>query len=318
MEYEINGGINTITGDVERLEAHGGVLYVKGEVGTLVHHGGVMYDQRPSNRVEYRTDKMSDEERWRYKQRISELERKLNLSVCECMKLRDKLAKEVVEQPDDDVLIQRINLLQSKLRQEKEEGEKQRKEVEELKWRLDAVTEIANSRSCDNCATKRNEQYVNDEMFDVLFTFINLFPFTTDSDLSFEFGINQGQVRYIANILRLAKSPEARREAVEYLKRQHSEMIERRGGDQGNHHAKSVEKVARNGKVLKTYKSAKAAAKDCGLCDKTIRDYCQDYFKAKRYTRDGFTFRYKEHKTKMNYGKEREETTAANRRKDEA
>lgn len=82
MEYEINGGVNTITGDVERLEVHGGVLYVKGKVGTLVHHGGVMYDQRPSNRVEYRTDKMSDEERWRYKQRISELERKLNLSVC--------------------------------------------------------------------------------------------------------------------------------------------------------------------------------------------------------------------------------------------
>ena len=48
MEYEINGGVNTITGDVERLEAHGGVLYVKGKVGTLVHHGGVMYDQRPS------------------------------------------------------------------------------------------------------------------------------------------------------------------------------------------------------------------------------------------------------------------------------
>jgi hypothetical protein len=39
-------------------------------------------------------------------------------------------------------------------------------------------------------------------------------------------------VRYIAKILRLSKSPEARREARERLKRHGIEMIERRGGDQ--------------------------------------------------------------------------------------
>ena len=46
---------------------------------------------------------------------------------------------------------------------------------------------------------------INDEMFDVLFTFINLYPFTSDRDLAFEFGITKAQVKTIANILKMAK-----------------------------------------------------------------------------------------------------------------
>ena len=62
MEYNINGGVNTVTGDVDWLEVHAGVVYLKGNVKTVVHIGGEIYDQRPSNRVEYRTDHISDEE----------------------------------------------------------------------------------------------------------------------------------------------------------------------------------------------------------------------------------------------------------------
>lgn len=106
MEYEVNGGVNTITGDVEWLEAHGGVLYVKGKVGTLVHHGGVMYDQRPSNRVEYRTDRMSEEERQRFRRRIAELERRLILERNRHIALYDaigSLLKETKENPEKDL-----------------------------------------------------------------------------------------------------------------------------------------------------------------------------------------------------------------------
>ncbi len=47
-----------------------------------------------------------------------------------------------------------------------------------------------------------------------------------------ELGVSITTLRYIAKVLRLAKSPEARREAKERLKRHGIEMIERRGGDQ--------------------------------------------------------------------------------------
>ena len=94
-------------------------------------------------------------------------------------------------------------------------------------------------------------------MFDVLFTFINLYPFTSDRDLAFEFGITKAQVKTIANILKMVKSPEARREAADYLQRQQRELIQRRGGDQGNHFMRPVEKVARNGRVIETYDSVR-------------------------------------------------------------
>ena len=231
MEYEINGGVNTITGDVEWLEVHGGVLYVKGNVGTLVHSGGVMYDQRPSNRVEYRTDKMSEEERRKYRQRIAELENKLSRSESECLKLREKLGKQETETPPDDVLVMRIVHLQDELARERD-GRKQ--EVDELKLRLDATLEVLNKTHRDYIdATERESRLSDsDDLIDMLATLVNLYPFTTDSDLSFEFGIKVEQVRYIAKILKLAKSTEARREAVDYLRKQHIEFIQRRGGNQ--------------------------------------------------------------------------------------
>ena len=119
-EYHINGGANTIEGDVEWLEVHAGVVYLKGKVGTVVHTGGVIYDQRPSNRVEYRTDHISDEERSKYRRRIAELEKRLSTSEAECLKLHEKLGKEEAEtQPDDDVLVSKINHLQLELDKER-------------------------------------------------------------------------------------------------------------------------------------------------------------------------------------------------------
>ena len=301
MEYNIHGGMNTITGDVERLEAHGGVLYVKGNVGTLVQHGGVMYDQRPSNRVEYRTDKMSDEERWKYKRQIEELQRRIDRSERECLKLREKLGKQETEAPDDDILVRRIDSLQAQLIQERKAHEQ---EVEELKWRLEAITDIANGRNRKLYEDETNGHYigVTDDSLDVLFTLINDYIISNDTDLSDEYGIPLGTIKYLAKILRLAKSPEERHEARDRLKRHNFEIIERRGGDQG-HNAQFVEMVSKDGKVLQTFRNAIQAAKKTGLCDKTIRSYCNSYETYRRYTKNGLTFRYKKQKSN---GKETE------------
>lgn len=299
MEYNIHGGVNTITGDAEKIEVHGGVLYVKGNVETLVHHGGVLYDQRPSTRVEYRTDRMSEEERCKYRQRIADLERKLSRCESECLKLREKLEKVVEEQPDDDVLFRRINTLDKKLIQEREAH---RKEVDELNWRLEAVTEIANGRNRKLYEDETNGHFigVTDYTLDVLFTLINEYPISIDRDLAEDYGISMSTLKYIAKVLNLVKSPEQRREARDKLKRHGIDLVERRGGDQGNHtYAKPIEKVSRNGRVIATYASMKEAVADNPHGADTIRTFCQKYGKKTRtYTKEGYTFRYKKHNNK--------------------
>ena len=229
MEYEVNGGVNTITGDVEWLEAHGGVLYVKGKVWTLVHHGGVMYDQRPSNRVEYRTDKMSEEERWKYRQRISELESRLSRKESECLKLREKLGKQETETPPDDVLVMRIESLEAQLQRERED---RKREVDDLKERIDVALEINAKLRKKTAPEIGHSQEIADKHVDILASLMALYPFTPDKDLVLEFNIPVDRIRDLARILGVVKSTEARREAVEYLRKQHIEFIQRRGGNQ--------------------------------------------------------------------------------------
>lgn len=231
METEIHGGVNTLTGDVEWLDVHGGVLYVKGNVGKLVHHGGVIYDQRPSNRIEYRTDKSVGDDFLRFQIKIRDLKEKLNRSEGEKLKLREKLEKCGTDTPPDDVLVRRIESLQAQLIQERKAHEQ---EVDELKWRLDAVTDIANGRNRKLYEDETNGHYigVTDDSLEVLFSLINEYVISNDNVLADEYGIPIKTIKYIANVLRLAKSPEERREARERLKRHHLDLIERRGGNQ--------------------------------------------------------------------------------------
>ena len=230
---EINGGIHTIDGDVEHLDAHGGVYYVKGNVGTLVHHGGVLYDQRPLNRVEYRTDRMTEEERQRFRQRIAELERRLNRSESECLKLREKIGKEEAETPPDDVLVMRIESLKAQLERERKAH---RIEVEELNERIDVAMEInAKLRRRQYNSISNNSEVskqIAENHIDILATLLSLFPYTPTGDLMLEFGLPREKIRYVASILVQVKSKEARKEAVEYLRKQGIELVERRGGDQ--------------------------------------------------------------------------------------
>ena len=286
MEYNIHGGVNTVTGDVERMEVHGGVVRLKGNVGTVVHTGGVIYDQR----VEYK-DRMSAKERDGYKRQIDELKLRLSKSEDECLILREKLGKEEAKIPSDDVLVARIESLQDELAKERAE---RKQEADYLKERLDvALTELNDyHRDYNDAIMYEAGVSVDDEMFDTLYTLINLYPFTTDGDLSFEFGITREQVKTIARILKLTKTKEARQEAADYLRRQHIELIQRRGGDQGKHGEKPVEQISKRGKMIASFASAIEAAKATGYCERTVRTYCRR--KKKIFTKEGFTFRYKD------------------------
>jgi hypothetical protein len=233
MDYQVHGGANTFTGDIESLVAHGGVFYIYGNVGSMVQHGGVTYDHRPvkADRIQIVTDKMSDQERERLNGKIRRLQDLLDRSNSDCEYLRKKLKKSGSDEPSDNVLVQRIDLLRSQLAKEREAHKRQ---IEELEWRLEAVTDIANGRNERLYEDETNGHYigVTDNSLDVLFTLINEYPIGIDGDIAKDFGISIDAVKKIAKVLRLTKSPEARREAKERLKRHGIKMVERRGGDQ--------------------------------------------------------------------------------------
>ena len=292
-DFEIHGGVTTLPGDVDHLDMHGGICYLKGKVGSMTHYGGVVYDQRPSNRVEIRESEMSQQLKRYYQNRINELETKVMKLDYERSVLRgrlDKLKEIDPEQDPDDVLVQRICTLRNELAKEKEAH---KKDVDDLNYRINTILRELNGYHHDYYDSIIHEQdlAINDEMFDVLFTFINLYPFTSDRDLAFEFGITKVQVKTIAKILKMVKSPEARREAADYLQRQHRELIQRRGGNQGNHFTRPVEKVARNGRVVATYKSVLDSADMNNPSHNAINNHCSG--KVKGYSNAGYKYRYK-------------------------
>jgi len=291
MDYHIKGGMNTITGDVDWLEVHAGAVYLKGKVKTLVHTGGVIYDQRPSDRVEYRTDHISEEERSRYRRRIAELENRLSKSEAECLNLRKKLESISNGLPEDDVLVAKIEHLQIEL-DNKRKGRKQ--EVDDLKERLSVAMEINAKLRCDT-GRETVSQEIADRHVDILASLMALYPFTPDKDMELEFNIPAGRIREVARVLGVIKSPEARREAREYLQRQHIEFIQRRGGNQGNFPmSKPVEKISRNGRVIQTYDTITEAEEDTKHAAETIRNMCKAYDTKRRYTKEGYTFRFRD------------------------
>ena len=231
-EYNLSGGVNTIS-NASVVYANGGVYYLKGNIGSLHINGGVIYDQRQvkTDRVQIVADKMSDQERERLNDKLRRLQDLLDRSNRDNEYLRKKLNESDSDEPNDNVLVQHIDQLRSQLAKEREAH---RKQIDELEWRLKAVTDIANGRNkrIYEDETNGHPVAVTDASFDVLFTLINEYPISNDVDMAEELGVSITTLRYIAKVLRLAKSPEARREAKERLKRHGIEMIERRGGDQ--------------------------------------------------------------------------------------
>lgn len=295
-KYIINSGSHSITEPVETLIAHGGVYYIRGDIGSLTLHGGVVYDQRPSNRVEYRTEKMTEEERRKYENKIYNLEVKLSNANHEVLMLREKLRESQANDDDrtqsDDVLVRRIISLQNELEAEKAAH---KKEVEELKERIGVAMEINAKLRTGIKDTDHRSEEIADKHIDILATLMSLYPFTPDGDIEMEFGLPRTKIKYVAQVLGGIKSKEARQEAVEYLAKQDRELIQRRGGAQINHYSRPVEQVAKNGRVINTFISVTEAQETTGYDQATVRSHCQRYNnrKLRRYTKEGFTFRYK-------------------------
>lgn len=235
-----------------------------------------------------------------YNARLSHENSYLNTKLSELRaELEKRKAAKPEETPPDDVLVMRINDLRLQLETEREAH---RKEVDELKWRIDSLLDEVNCRHRLIYEDETEGHYigVTDNTLDVLFTLINEYPIATDNDLTEEYGISMASLKYIAKTLHLAKNPEQRREARERLRRHNIDLIERRGGDQGNHsNAIPVDKVGKYGKLLKSYSSMKEAEADCHIAAETIKAHCERYHKSKRYfTKEGFTFRYKDNENK--------------------
>ena len=287
--------MNTIPGNIDHLDMHGGVCYLNGNVDSMTHYGGIVYDQRHSDRVEIRESEMSQQLKRYYQKRIEELETNVMKLDYERSMLRSKLdkLKEIdPEQDSDDVLVQRICTLRNELDKEKEAH---KKDVEDLNYRLDVAMDINASLRHRIDDEERKSQEIADRHVDILASLMALYPFTPTEDLSFEFGLPPNRISYVATALKVVKSKDERDQAREYLQKQGLQLVDRRGGDQGNYpDATPVDKVGKYGRLIKSYDSLKAAARDNGLCAETVRDHCNRYHKAnKLFTKDGYTFRFK-------------------------
>jgi hypothetical protein len=241
---------------MDDLHIHGGVVHQVTCMGDVYMHGGVVntmvvqgdckqsggFINRCIQRRVAQTVYHESEPKVVYRDRVVYKDRKVfcnnpglssenaNLKG-ENEKLRQALKERDEKQPSDDILISKIRRLESQL---KEERGQHKKQVDELEWRLKAVTDIVNGRNerIYEEESQDSQIEVTDDSFDVLFTLINEYPIGIDGDIAEYLGISLNMVKTIAKVLRLAKSPEARREARERLKRHGIEMIERRGGDQ--------------------------------------------------------------------------------------
>ena len=191
----------------------------------------------------------------------------------------------------------RENYLYTKAMEAKAENDRLRRKIEELNERVDAALEVNASlreelRKARNSVDRHaRSQAIADEHVDILATLLSLYPYTPDKQLVYEFGLPQHRIHDVAVTLGLMKSKEARQEAVEYLRRQDRQIVERRGGDKGNHvNTKPILMTSRNGRLRRTFQSLRECHDETGYCIKTIRQICDS--KRKKYTSDGYTFRF--------------------------
>lgn len=256
-DVQVNGDLHMHGGVIKRMVVKGDCQQFGGIVERrIIQRIGVAETEQPKviyrDRVVYRDkvvyrDRPADPKISSLQAYNSQLSAKLRRANDEIAKLNLELAKiraakqEPAESSEDNVLIARIEHLQNQLANEREEW---KRKVDELEWRLKAVTDIANGRNERIYEDETKGYYigVSDDSLDVLFTLINEYPINCDKDLAEEYGISMSTLKHIAKVLRLAKSPEQRREARERLQRHGSDLIERRGGDHGNQFKKSKNK----------------------------------------------------------------------------
>ena len=173
------------SGVFDTIDTHGGDVYIYGgkvehlntQGGDVKQYGGTIEECR--ERVIYRVV---------YKDIVKYIDNPRQQSVIDSLKAEIDRLKAKLDDPDDDILVRRIESLKAQLIQERKAHEQ---EVDELKWRLDAITDIANGRNRKLYEDETNGHYigVTDDSLDVLFTLINDYAISNNTDIAEEYGI---------------------------------------------------------------------------------------------------------------------------------
>lgn len=132
------------------------------------------------------------------------------------------------------------------------------------------------------CTDKKEKERNIDKRTDLLATMLAMYPNCKTSEISKQLGISKQIIRLYAGLFGIHKSKELR----SGINRQNGDHPKK--GIQPN--AKAVEKVARNGRVVATYRSTTEAARANGIKEKTMSKSC---VKNLKIYRDGYLYRYK-------------------------
>ena len=233
----------------------------------------------------------SDEELRRLRRRIEELESKLSISQIEVRQLRAK-AKEPNTSDTDKQQQAKIKKLENEIIRTRNEN---LNTIGALRDKVESLQRVNRDLTSRLVIAKREIELekatVLDRNIDVFATIMAAFPFTPISKLAKEFEVDRKRIIRDAELCGVEKSTELRAEAKDYLARQGLKLDDDRGGDQGNHYMRPVEKVARNGRVVATYKSVSEAADMNNLSPNAINDHCHGNVKG--YSNAGYKYRYK-------------------------
>ena len=233
----------------------------------------------------------SEEELRRLRRRIEELETKLYLSQNEARELRAK-AKEPKVSVISKHQLEETKKLEKELAKVRNEN---LNTIGVLRDEVDALKMVNRELSAQLAKAKRDIESGRaanfDKQMDAFATIMAAFPFTPTKKLAGEFEVAPRRIEQNAELCGVEKSAELRAEAKDYLARQGLKLDDDRGGDQGNHFMRHVEKVARNGRVVATYKSVSEAAEMNNLSPNAINDHCRGNVKG--YSKAGYKYRYK-------------------------
>lgn len=233
----------------------------------------------------------SEEELRRLRRKIENLENKLSISQIEVRQLRAK-AKEPKVSVISKKQLDETRKLENELARVRNEN---LDTIGALRDKVEALQRV-NKDLVSKLATARREiesgkAVAFDRQMDAFATIMAAFPFTPTKKLAGEFEVAPRRIEQNAELCGVEKSTELRAEAKDYLARQGLKLDDDRGGDQGNHFMRPIEKVARNGRVVATYKSVSEAAKMNSLSPNAINDHCRGNVKG--YSKAGYKYRYK-------------------------
>ena len=233
----------------------------------------------------------SDEELRRLRRRIEELENKLSISQIEVRQLRAKV-KEPSKSDIDKQHQAKIKKLENEIIRTRNEN---LDTIGALRDKVESLQRVNRDLTSRLAIAKREIESEKatalDRHIDAFATIMAAFPFTPINKLAKEFEVDRKRIIRDAEMCGVEKTTELRAEAKDYLARQGLKLDDDRGGDQGNHFMRPVEKVARNGRVVATYKSVSEAAEMNNLSPNAINDHCHGNVKG--YSKAGYKYRYK-------------------------